>query len=181
MAGRPAAALEVVDADPASDAVQGALARYFEELSVVFGRPFAPEVPSTVEAARYAPPHGACLVARLDARIVGTASLTPLAPRDDEDPDLAVGEVKRMWVDPDVRGHGVGRALLAALEDRARDLGMVLLRLDTNGALTAALGLYERAGYVHVERYNDNPHATHFLERRLDGDQGGDHGGDPDA
>jgi len=166
----PGAHLVVVDADPASDAVQGALARYFAELTEVFGRPFSPAVPSAVEAARYAPPHGACLVARLDDRVVGTASLTPLAPRDDEDPDLSVGEVKRMWVDPDVRGHGVGRALLEALEARARALGTELLRLDTNGALTAALGLYERAGYVHVPRYNDNPHATHFLERRIAGE-----------
>ncbi len=168
----PGPALEVVAADPASDAVQGALARYFAELTEVFDRPFAPTVPSAVEAARYAPPHGACVVARLDGRVVGTAALTPLEPREDEDPGLAVGEVKRMWVDPDVRGQGVGRALLQSLEDRARALGMVLLRLDTNGALTPALTLYQRAGYTHVPRYNDNPHATHFLERRIDVDDG---------
>lgn len=165
--------LGVVDADPASDAVQHALAQYFAELTEVFDRPFAPTVPSAVEAARYAPPHGACVVARRGGHVVGTAALTPLEPRPDEDAGLAVGELKRMWVDPDERGRGVGRALLEALEDRARALGMVLLRLDTNGALTPALGLYESAGYTHVPRYNDNPHATHFLERRIGGDHAG--------
>ncbi len=34
--------------------------------------------------------------------------------------------------------------------------------------LEAAIALYTDAGYRPVERYNDNPYATHFFERRLD-------------
>jgi GNAT superfamily N-acetyltransferase len=149
-------------ADPRGADVQTALAAYFAELSVVFGRTFAASVPSDVEAARYEPPHGACLVARLDGRVVGTASLAPL-PTDDDGP-APVGEVKRMWVDGEVRGLGFGRLLLRAVHDRAVALGFERLRLDTQAELSAARHLYASAGYVEIERYNDNPYATHFYE-----------------
>ncbi len=41
------------------------------------------------------------------------------------------------------------------------------MRLDTNGALTEAIALYERAGYHRIERYNDNPYAELFFEKSL--------------
>ncbi len=44
-------------------------------------------------------------------------------------------------------------------------LGYRVIRLDTNAALAEAIALYQRAGYRAVERYNDNPWATHFFEK----------------
>jgi GNAT superfamily N-acetyltransferase len=78
-----------------------------------------------------------------------------------------VGELKRMWVHDDWRGAGLGSRLLCHLEDQARALGHDIVRLDTNGALSEAISMYERAGYVQVGRYNDNPWATHFFEKKL--------------
>lgn len=76
-------------------------------------------------------------------------------------------EVKRMWVHPAYRGTGLGRRLLEALEDLARDLGHEVVVLDTHRSLGEALSLYARAGYREVERYNDNPYAQAFFRKEL--------------
>ena len=77
-------------------------------------------------------------------------------------------DIKRMWLRSDVRGRGLGRALLGHLMDEARTLGVDRVRLDTNETLVEAIALYESSGFVAVERFNDDPHATHFFERALD-------------
>lgn len=112
------------------------------------------------DAADYREPSGVFLLA-LDAAgaVVGCAGLRGLSP--------GTGEVKRMWVAAPARGRGVGAQLLAAVEDRAGHLGYTRLLLDTNGALTAAMGLYAHNGYSPIERYNDNPDATHFFGKEL--------------
>jgi ribosomal protein S18 acetylase RimI-like enzyme len=78
-----------------------------------------------------------------------------------------LGEVKRMWVHPDWRGAGLGSRLLRRLEDEARALGHRTVRLDTNGTLTEAIAMYDRAGYRRIERYNDNPYAQAWFEKPL--------------
>jgi GNAT superfamily N-acetyltransferase len=72
-----------------------------------------------------------------------------------------------MWVAPTARGQGLGRLLLADLEARSRGLGHHIVRLDTNGVLSEAIAMYERAGYHPIERYNDNPFAEHWFEKHL--------------
>ena len=78
-------------------------------------------------------------------------------------------EIKRMWVAPSARGLGVGRRLLAELEATAAAHGDRLVRLDTNGALTEAIGMYRSAGYLEVAAFNDEPYAHHWFEKRLSG------------
>ena len=46
-------------------------------------------------------------------------------------------------------------------------MGLTILRLDTNSALTEAQVLYRKEGYREVERFNDNPYAHHWFEKRL--------------
>ena len=46
-------------------------------------------------------------------------------------------------------------------------MGHGVVRLDTNGTLVEAIAMYERAGYRPIERYNDNPYAQAFFEKRL--------------
>ena len=58
-----------------------------------------------------------------------------------------VAEVKRMYVVPAARGRGVARAVLAGLEQAARDRGWTTLRLETGPRQPEAIGLYTRAGY----------------------------------
>jgi ribosomal protein S18 acetylase RimI-like enzyme len=79
----------------------------------------------------------------------------------------AASEIKRMWVSEDVRGLGIGRRLLGELEARAGRAGAPAVRLDTNRALTEAIGLYRSSGYEEVPPFNAEPFAHHWFEKRL--------------
>jgi GNAT superfamily N-acetyltransferase len=106
--------------------------------------------------------HGAAFViAWLGGRPVGCGALRPL--------EIGVGEVKRMFVEPDVRRRGVARRILAKLEALARELGYPAVRLETGTRQPEAIGLYESAGYRRVAcygQYVDNPLSICF-EKRL--------------
>jgi len=105
------------------------------------------------------PPAGAFLVGYLDGVAVCCGGVKRL--------DTESCELKRMYVTPEARGRGVARALLAALEDRARALGFTIARLDTGPKQPVAQRLYELSGYVAIENFNRNPVATYFGEKRL--------------
>jgi GNAT superfamily N-acetyltransferase len=83
--------------------------------------------------------------------------------------DLGDGacEIKRMYVVPQARNAGVGRALLEALEDAARELGFEHARLDTGPRQERSRLMYRAAGYEPIENFNGNPIATFFGEKRL--------------
>jgi ribosomal protein S18 acetylase RimI-like enzyme len=105
------------------------------------------------------------LVARLHGEPVGCAGLKL--------PPGAPAEIKRMWVDPRTRGLGLGRRFLAELEARAARHGCDVLRLDTNKALTAAIGLYHSCGFQEVAAFNDEPYAHHWFEKRITAEPSG--------
>src|SRR5690606_14512163 len=100
------------------------------------------------------------LVARLDGKPVGCGGVKKLEP--------GVGEIKRMWIAPEVRGIGLSRLLLTAIEEEARKLGVATIRLDTNRTLAEARALYAKTGYREIARYNDNPYADHWFQKTLD-------------
>ena len=84
-----------------------------------------------------------------------------------------VAEVKRMYVAPAERGRGVAKAVLAGLEEAARERGWTTLRLETGPRQPEAIGLYSQAGYRPIEAfgaYVDAPDAEDslFFERFLD-------------
>ena len=62
-------------------------------------------------------------------------------------------EVKRMYVRPTVRGKGVAQAILAHLEVEARQRGYSRLLLETGDVLSAAIRLYERAGFKRCDAF----------------------------
>jgi ribosomal protein S18 acetylase RimI-like enzyme len=72
-----------------------------------------------------------------------------------------------MWVSETVRGLGVGRRMLEALEAQARTLGLTTLRLETNRALSEAIRLYRGAGFEEVAPFNSDPYADYWFEKRL--------------
>jgi putative acetyltransferase len=78
-------------------------------------------------------------VARLDGKAAGCGALMLGA--------AGHGEVKRMFVDPAARAHGIGRALLDAVEAAARAEGIGLLQLETGVHNREAIRLYRRCGY----------------------------------
>jgi putative acetyltransferase len=67
--------------------------------------------------------------------------------------DPGSGEVKRMYVEPAARGTGVAAALLRALEDHARDLGIARLLLETGTGQPDAIRFYQREGYEPIDTY----------------------------
>lgn len=77
------------------------------------------------------------------------------------------GEVKRVWVSPDARGHGLAKQIMTRIEETARTMGMTKLRLDTNSALPEAVAMYPRLGWHEIERFNDDPYPDHFFEKAL--------------
>ena len=86
---------------------------------------------------------------RQQAAAVGCVALRELEP--------GVAEVKRMYVQPQYRRHGVARLLLQRLISLAAGLGYNKLRLDTLVRLTAANGLYSRLGFYPIDAYCYNP------------------------
>lgn len=92
----------------------------------------------------------AFLVARCDGVLAGFGALVERA-----DADGAYGELKRMYVSPSVRGLGIGRRLLEALEAEARARNLPRLRLETGARQPEALGLYRAAGFVERGPFGD--------------------------
>jgi putative acetyltransferase len=83
--------------------------------------------------------------------------------------DDATAEVKRMYVLPAWRGQGLGARILAALEAAAIHLGCSRLVLETGSRQTAAMGLYQAAGYVIIPPFGEylgSPLSV-CLEKRL--------------
>jgi GNAT superfamily N-acetyltransferase len=90
---------------------------------------------------------GAFLVARDGDRAVGCGAIRVIEPK--------TAEAKRMYVDPDYRGKGVGRSLLARLEAAAIELGVERLVLETGVYQEAAIALYRRAGFTQVDCWGE--------------------------
>ena len=76
-----------------------------------------------------------------------------------------VAELKRMYAVPAVRGRGVAAAVLAAIEDSARDHGLHRVILETGDLQPEAIRFYETAGYQRIPNfgyYKDEPDCISF-------------------
>ncbi|MGV8986464.1 MAG: GNAT family N-acetyltransferase [Cypionkella sp.] len=145
--------------DPADPHAVWCLAQYYGELDRRFEHGFTadPETPGSLASLR--PPQGIFLIALQNGQPVGCVALRAETPR--------MAEVKRLWVAPAARGLGLAGRLMRAIEDRARALGLTHLHLDTNRTLTTAVAFYRARGWAEVARYNDNPYADYWFEKRL--------------
>ncbi|MFW5835082.1 MAG: GNAT family N-acetyltransferase [Pseudomonadota bacterium] len=66
-----------------------------------------------------------------------------------------------------VRGHGVGRRLIAFAEEGVRGLGLRAVRLYTNEKMTANLAFYTRLGYREIDRRTEDGFRRVWFEKRL--------------
>lgn len=105
------------------------------------------------------PPRGVFLVGYEADRPIAIGGLRRL-----ED---SIAEIKRMYVIPEARSRGVGRALLAALEGAARELGYARVRLDSGPAQQHSRTLFAATGYAEIAPYNANHIADYFAEKIL--------------
>lgn len=134
---------------------------YAADLAAVLGAAVALDPDALPTDADLAPPEGCFWVARADGEPVGCVGARALATGD--------VEVKRLFVVPAGRGRGTAQRLLGAVERWASGRRARRVVLDTAADLVAAVGLYQRAGFVEVEPYNDNPHAELWFAKPLDG------------
>ena len=104
---------------------------------------FGPNLkPEHVESGR-----GTFVIAREDGRAVGCGALRRL--------DETSSEVKRMYVEPSMRGRGVAKAVLDHLEATARALGSRRLVLETGTLQAEAIGLYRKAGFKVIDCFGE--------------------------
>ena len=151
--------VEVTEISAHGPAARVCLDRYFEELAARFPEGFDRGDDGASELDDFTPPAGVFLAAQILGEPAGCGALRTFSP--------GIGEIKRMWVSPEVRGMGVGRRILESLERCAGERKLHLVRLDTHSSLAAALHLYRSSGYREIPQYNDNPYAHHWFEKSL--------------
>jgi GNAT superfamily N-acetyltransferase len=138
---------------------QYCLGEYYRELEERFDEGFDPSLSLVPSLDEFAPPRGVFLLVRMNGKPVGCGGLKPISD------DAAY--LKRMWIAPAARGHGLARRLLSDLEDAARTIGYSIVRLETNKSLIEAQRLYRSSGYREVEPFNDERYAHHWFEKAL--------------
>jgi DNA-binding MarR family transcriptional regulator/GNAT superfamily N-acetyltransferase len=151
--------VSVTAEDPASEDARWCISHYFAELAERFEEHFDPDRTLPADTADLLPPAGAFLIARVGSEPAGCGALKTHRP--------GVGEIMRMWVDRAHRGLGLGARILDALEEQAVTLGHRSVRLYTNRSLDEAKAMYRSRGYEEIPRYNDDPYANHWFEKRL--------------
>jgi GNAT superfamily N-acetyltransferase len=94
------------------------------------------------------------LLARVNGERAGCVAITRRVLKD----EMNAAEMKRLWVEPRFRGHGLGRRLVGSAIDWARAHQCNAVVLDTvNEAMPEAAELYRSLGFDEITRFNENP------------------------
>ena len=101
---------------------------------------------------KYGEPGGRLYLAEWDGETAGCVALHRL--------NKSLAELKRLYVRPQYRGHGIGRALTERILREAKTAGYQTLQLDTQPFLPEAIRLYRRLGFEAMPGYNDSPLET---------------------
>jgi carbonic anhydrase len=105
----------------------------------------------------YAPPAGRLFLAQDDETPAGCVGLRRVTAKK--------GELKRLYVGSGYRGRGLGRALVRAALEAAREIGYQLVQVHTAPFLTEAVGLYRALGFQEVP--TEEEEAERFMELAL--------------
>jgi putative acetyltransferase len=100
----------------------------------------------------YAPPAGRLLLAEYDGQFAACVALHKL--------DSGICEMKRLYLRPQFRGKGFGRALADRIIAEAREIGYERMRLDTvEPVMKDAVAMYHKLGFKEISPYCANPMA----------------------
>jgi putative acetyltransferase len=100
----------------------------------------------------YAPPEGRLLLVECEGQLAGCVALHALKP--------GVCEMKRLYLRPQFRGRGLGRALAERIISEARQIGYRRMRLDTvEPVMKDAVAMYRKLGFKEIAPYCENPMA----------------------
>jgi putative acetyltransferase len=94
-----------------------------------------------------APGLGTFVIARSDGAAAGCGALRLL--------DETTAELKRMYVEPELRGRGIGKAIVEHLEVAAMTMGAHRLVLETGTHQTEAIALYRHAGFSAIDCWGE--------------------------
>jgi len=98
----------------------------------------------------YAPPEGRLLLAEYEGQLAGCVALHKLEP--------GICEMKRLYLRPQFRGKGLGRALAEHLMAEAHQIGYLRMRLDTvEPVMKDAVAMYRAMGFREIASYRPNP------------------------
>jgi GNAT superfamily N-acetyltransferase/uncharacterized protein YndB with AHSA1/START domain len=108
----------------------------------------------------YAAPDGCLLLAYYDNQPVGCVALHKWSE--------GIAEMKRLYVQPQKRGLGIGKSLVEMVINRARTIGYLQIRLDTIPGMDNAQMLYRATGFKEIPPYRYNPNkGTLFFAMQL--------------
>ncbi len=109
----------------------------------------------------YAPPEGRLLLAEYDGELAACVALHKLEP--------GICEMKRLYLRPQFRGKGLGRALADRIIADARQIRYHRMRLDTvEPVMKDAVAMYRKLGFKQVAPYRPNPIAgAMYMELEL--------------
>jgi len=124
-------------------------ARLVEEVQEEYVVRYGGRDETPLEDGYFEPPNGSFHVGYLDGVPVATGAWRRRRDVVVEGLDECA-EIKRMYVAPSARGRGLARAMLARLEDTARDAGAEVMVLETGIAQPEALALYRSSGYTPI-------------------------------
>jgi putative acetyltransferase len=137
--------ITIARAELTADASQALIGALNAELSAMYPEPGANHF--GLKPAQVSGQSGAFLIVSHNGTPVGCGAVRLI--------DADTGELKRMYMAPSVRGKGLAKQLVAALEAEARALGARRLVLETGIRQHAALALYRATGFRPIPLYGE--------------------------
>ena len=109
---------------------------------------------------KYAAPKGFILLAYDEDQPIGCVALHEWSD--------GIAEMKRLFVQPQTRGAGIGKKLVEKVINEVKVMGYSRVWLDTIPGMDSAQALYRGMGFKEIPRYRDNPNqGTLFFELQL--------------
>ena len=100
----------------------------------------------------YSPPQGGIILVKEQELLIGCVAIRRINERE--------GELKRMYIDPAHQNMGLGKILLQKALQLAQDCQYEKVKLDTLNYMSAAIHLYQQAGFYEIAPYYPNPIST---------------------